>query len=126
MPTVEDWLNKLCSLGRELSADVERSLKIVTIMLKTNKYIAFTVSKQCSKVFTCRCSYGAQVKKSREQIKAVSQVNEMAYLKVQGQETTWNILKIKKHIYIYTQIIEVYSVCEEKTSYKAGEFRRNW
>lgn len=32
----------------------------------------------------------------------ISQVNEMTYLKIQGQKTTWNMFKIKKNLYSYT------------------------
>lgn len=51
---------------------MERVLKIVIIMIKTNKHVTLTMYRHYSKVFMCRCCYCAQVKKSREQIKEES------------------------------------------------------
>lgn len=51
---------------------MERPLKIVIIMIKTNKYVVLTMHRHCSKVFMYRYCYYAQVKKSGEQIKEES------------------------------------------------------
>lgn len=51
---------------------MERSLKMVIIMIKTNKPVVLTMHRHCSRVFMCRYCYCVQVKKGEEQIKEES------------------------------------------------------